>query len=37
MANILEIIKNEIAQDYYKNNFPNDGQQIGRASCRERV
>ena len=28
MANILEIIKNEIAQDYYKNNFPNDGQRF---------
>ena len=23
MANVLEIIKNEITQDYYKNNFPN--------------
>lgn len=28
MANILEIIKNEIAQDYYKNNFLNDGQRF---------
>ena len=28
MANVLEIIKNEITQDYYKNNFPNDGQRF---------
>lgn len=28
MANILEIIKNEITQDYYKNNFANDGQRF---------
>lgn len=28
MTNILEIIKNEIAQDYYRNNFPNDGQRF---------
>lgn len=28
MSNVLEIIKNEIAQDYYKNNFSNDGQRF---------
>ena len=28
MTNIVEKIKSEIAQDYYKQNFPNDGQRF---------
>jgi hypothetical protein len=28
MGNIIERIKSEIAQDYYKQNFPNDGQRF---------